>query len=221
MPNQERTFSAAGRTYILRFTHGALYRLERTLGRPLADLDGDPEADELRAMLWAGLEGARLKSGFQSEPVSHEQAGELVNALGQPTAASIVLDALRAALPKKTPRPERGSEATAAPIPRDWERLLADAMELGLKPDEFWNMTPKELALYAAAQARRVQNEIRRNLATAWNIAALVRAATLPPLSQILDQNEVAELSEEELAERRSEFEQLTAAMLPNGRSNG
>ena len=221
MPNQERTFSAPGRTYVLRFTHNALYRLEKTLDRSLASLDGGQEADELRAMLWAGLEGARLKSGFPAEPVISEQAGELVNALGQPTATSIVLEALRAALPSKTPQPPRESEPTAAPTPRDWERLLADAMELGLKPDEFWNMTPKELALYAAAQARRVQNEIRRGLATAWNIAALVRAATLPPLSQILDQNEAAELSEEELAERRSEFEQLKAAMLPNGRSNG
>lgn len=112
-----------------------------------------------------------------------------------------------------------GSATTDAA--QNWDQLLADGMELGLKPDEFWNLTPREFAMYAAAQARRVHNEIQRSLALAWNIAALTRAAPLPPLSQILEAPEPADLSKNQLAERRKEFRELTARMLVNGRSNG
>lgn len=218
MPNRERTFKSGGRDRALRFTHDALYRLEQALERPLAALQSPPEPAELRALLWAGLEGARRKAGSPAEPATLEQAAAIIDELGVDATASLAFGALRAAFPKGAAAGEPDQPDAAQ---RDWESLLTDAMELGLKPDEFWSLTPAEFALYAAAQARRVQNELRRTIALAWNIAALVRAANLPPLSQLLDQTEPADLPDEELARRRREFEELTAAMVRNGKTNG
>jgi hypothetical protein len=61
MPNQERTFEASGKTYTLRFTQNALYLLEKELGRPLLAALQSLGVVEVQAMMWAGLEGARLK----------------------------------------------------------------------------------------------------------------------------------------------------------------
>lgn len=222
MPNQERTFSAGGMAYTLRFTHEALCRLEKALGRSIPEIDVNLSSVELATILRAGLEGARLKSRFRAEPYNIEEASGIINLLGGSTATvPILVDALRLALPKGNSHEPRESEITTTGGPPNWEQLLSDGMELGLKPDEFWNMTPREFAMFAAAQARRVQSEIQRSLALAWNIAALTRAVPLPPLSQILEPAAPARLSDNNLTERRNEFEELTAAMLTNGRTNG
>jgi hypothetical protein len=222
MPNQERTFTARGKRYVLRFTQNALCRFERALGKSIPELDDNLGAAELQLMLWAGLEGARIKSASRAKPFSIEDAAVILSDLGGASeAARIVIDALRSALPGGDSQERRESGAATTHATQNWDQLLADGMELGLKPDEFWNMTPREFAMYAAAQARRVHNEIQRSLALAWNIAALARAAPLPPLSQILETPGTADLSENHLAERREEFEELTAKMLANGRSNG
>ena len=84
-----------------------------------------------------------------------------------------------------------------------------------------WNLTPGEFALYAAAQARRVQNELRRTMALAWNIASLVRMANLPPLNQLLDPAQSEAAPEGELARGRRDFQELSAALLRNGKTNG
>ena len=98
MPNQERIFEAGGKTYTIRFTQNALYRLERELGRPLAVALRALGVVEVQAMLWAGLEGARLKT--RSEPVcaddaesadrtrrerpfTIDEAGEIIDELGR------------------------------------------------------------------------------------------------------------------------------------------
>jgi len=222
MPNRERRFSAAGTEYTLRFTHEALCRLEKAVGRSIPEIDGNLSTFELATISRAGLEGARLKSRFRAEPYSIEEAAGIINQLGGPTSTvPILVDALRLALPSGNSHEPRESEITTTGGPPNWDQLLSDGMELGLKPDEFWNMTPREFAMFAAAQARRVQCEIQRGLALAWNIAALTRAIPLPPLSQILEPSKPGELSDDNLAERRREFAELTATMLTNGRTNG
>lgn len=220
MPNQERTFKSGGRDRTLRFTHDALYRLEQALERPLAALLSPPESAELRLLLWAGLEGARRKAGFPAEPATVEQAGAIIDELGADAVVTLAFGALRAAFPKGAAASEPDQPGAAERASRDWDGLLADAMELGLKPDEFWNMTPAESALYAAAQARRVQNELRRTMTLAWNIAALVRTANLPPLNQLLDPAQ-PEAASEELARGRRDFQELSTTMLRNGKTNG
>jgi hypothetical protein len=221
MPNQERTFTVDGETYALRFTHGALCRLEHALGKPPTELHAQPGPDELQALVLYGLEGARLKYRSGVAPIGLARVRDLIEGVGESSMASLAFEALTLALPSKLSRRAQEEMPESSASPQDWDQLLADAMELGLKPDEFWNMTPKELAMYAGAQARRVQTEIRRSLATAWNIASLVRAAQLPSLSQVLGVPDSAQVSEEELTRRRDEFKQATETMMPNGRSNG
>lgn len=221
MPNRERTFKSGGRDRALRFTHDALYRLEQKLGRPLAALQASLEPAELHVLLWAGLEGARRKAGFPAEPATVEQAAAIIDELGADAVVSLAVGAIRDAFPRGAAAGGPGEPVAAERASRDWENLLADAMELGLKPDEFWNLTPAEFALYAAAQARRVQSELRRTMALAWNIAALVRTANLPPLNQLLDPAQPEAASEDELARGRHDFQELSAALLRNGKTNG
>jgi len=117
VPNQERIFEAGGKTYTIRFTQNALYRLERELGRPLAVALRALGVVEVQAMLWAGLEGARLKSKREqvcvddaesadrtrrSRPFTIDEAGEIIDELGGAAAAApIIVDAWRAAMPRR------------------------------------------------------------------------------------------------------------------------
>lgn len=112
MPNQERTFDLDGKTYAIRFTQNALYRIEEKLGREIGHLGQRFGAIEIQTMLWASLEGARLKSRSRAEPYTLDEAGDLIDALGGLRAAeAIVIDAWRAAFPGKS---EGGSGETTS-----------------------------------------------------------------------------------------------------------
>jgi hypothetical protein len=121
MPNQERIFEAGGRTYTLRFTQNALYRLEKELARPLFVALKSFGLVEVQAMLWAGLEGARLKRRTaprdsiergerrdrdgREHPFTLDEAGEIIDQLGGAAAAMpIIMDAWRAAMPPGSDR---------------------------------------------------------------------------------------------------------------------
>lgn len=96
MPNQERRFAVGSREYAIRFTQNALYRLQKQLGRPLAEIRNSAGPVEIQTMLWAGLEGARLKSRDRKEPFTLDEAGDLIDELGGlAAAAEIVADGLR------------------------------------------------------------------------------------------------------------------------------
>jgi hypothetical protein len=113
VPNQEKSFEAGGRSYTLRFTQNALYRLEKALGRQLSEALASLSFVELQAMMWAGLEGARLKRGDPS-PYSLDDAGDIIDQLGGiATAIPIVMEAWRAAMP--TPSPEVPVQAPLRP----------------------------------------------------------------------------------------------------------
>jgi hypothetical protein len=95
MPNQERTFVVGERTYSVRFTQNALYKLQKQLNRPLHEITGFASIVEIQTMLWAGLEGARLKHSDRKEPFTIEEVGDLIDELGgMGAAAEIVSDAL-------------------------------------------------------------------------------------------------------------------------------
>ena len=115
MPNQERTFEAGGKTYTIRFTQNALYRLEKELGRPLLAALQSLGVVEVQAMMWAGLEGARLKGRAENCSTDEaagqarrarrftiDEAGEIIDELGGAAAAApIIVDAWRAAMPRR------------------------------------------------------------------------------------------------------------------------
>lgn len=86
-------------------------------------------------------------------------------------------------------------------------------MELGLSPAEFWNFTPRELALLARARGRRAETETRRLLAIAWHVAAFMRVEKLPPLEQILAPPKSTKAEEQELARLAREHEEILKRM--------
>ncbi len=109
MANQERTIEADGRTYVIRFTQNAIYRLEKELGRPIAELNQSFGMATVQVMLWAGLEGARLKHEPRNRPFTVDDAGDIIEAAGFNKIWPIVLDAWQAAWPTEK-RDEPGSD---------------------------------------------------------------------------------------------------------------
>lgn len=79
MPNQERSFTADGKTYVLRFTQNAVYRIEKEIGHPL-DLRTAGEID-FQTMMWGALEGARLKHNSRRAPYTIEETGDIIDAM--------------------------------------------------------------------------------------------------------------------------------------------
>lgn len=117
MPNQEKSFEAGGRSYTLRFTQNALYRLEKALGRQLSEALASLSFVELQAMMWAGLEGARLKRG-DPNPYSFDDAGDIIDHLGGIAAAiPIVMEAWRAAMPAPSPGTQPAGAGKRRPLP--------------------------------------------------------------------------------------------------------
>lgn len=117
MANQERTFEAGGKTYALRFSQNAMYRLEKQLGESVFGMKVCPSV--LQTMLWAGLEGARLKLDqavpANRKPYTIDDAGDIIDALGGLTIATpIIMDAWTDSLAKSD---GGGSDASGNPTP--------------------------------------------------------------------------------------------------------
>jgi hypothetical protein len=102
----------------------------------------------------------------------------------------------------------------------DWDALLTDALRAGLSVQEFWALTPRETWMTLEARAWRLQRESERTgelirLAQkmlgwlAWHVAALQRSKRLPALQRLLGGGQTVELTPDEAAERKAEFEEL------------
>lgn len=83
-----------------------------------------------------------------------------------------------------------------------------------MRPAEFWDLTSRELALFARGRAVRAQTDMRRALANAWHIAALVRAEKMPALDELLapPQSRDPESLAREKREHESDHEELLKA---------
>ncbi|MFI5352872.1 MAG: hypothetical protein ACHQZS_07900 [Candidatus Binatales bacterium] len=82
---------------------------------------------------------------------------------------------------------------------------------MGLTIEGFWSSTPRELALYVRARARRAESRARRDLAIAWHIAAFNRIERLPPLEAVLRPRRDA--ASEDLQRRAREHQEIVARM--------
>jgi hypothetical protein len=95
----ERTIKVGDVTYVVRFGHNANYLLEEKLEdiqaarqerakaprsplRGVAILSLLPETQANHLMLWAGLEGGRLKTKSRPEPFTVEEVGDLIDEAG-------------------------------------------------------------------------------------------------------------------------------------------
>ncbi len=93
-----------------------------------------------------------------------------------------------------------------------WDDAITLAIELGLTIEGFWSSTPRELALYVRARARRAESRTRRDLAIAWHAAAFHRIERLPPLEAVLrsPRNDAAS---EDLQRRARDHQEIVARM--------
>lgn len=77
---------------------------------------------------------------------------------------------------------------------------------------EFWDLTPREVVM-------TVEAAHERDLFLAWHIAALQRQAKLMPLAQLLAK--LKPRQEIPIEQRRAEFEELKARMMPQRNNDG
>lgn len=67
-----------------------------------------------------------------------------------------------------------------------WDDYCLDAARAGIKPAEFYAMTPRELALVLEGERWRVQQRGREAIGDAWQLAQYMRSKKLPDLKGVL-----------------------------------
>ena len=72
----------------------------------------------------------------------------------------------------------------------------------GLKPDEFWGMTLREVALFC-------EGAVYRSIHLAWHIEAFARQKRLPPLDKVIGQRPREQSPDEQERILRSIFEPM------------
>lgn len=89
----------------------------------------------------------------------------------------------------------------------DWTELLSAALEVGVTPSEFWDMTPGETILLIEKRnsSRRLQT-----IQIAWLTAKLSRAKRVPALKSLLASKAAKPVRGKELIRRRREFSEMT-----------
>jgi hypothetical protein len=117
MANQERTFEAGGENYTLRFSQNALYLLEKELGKSITIIALSVGPVVLQSMMWAGLEGARMKNDPRGKKFTIEKAGDIIDELGGLAKATpVIMDAWNAAMAAEEKKSgEGGGDAPANP----------------------------------------------------------------------------------------------------------
>ena len=86
---------------------------------------------------------------------------------------------------------------------------MISAAEIGLKPSEFWEITPAELYVFSAGFIEREKENYRRTIYGAYLIARLGRVKDFPELSSLLepiDGDHQQELKREQSAEEMFEI---------------
>jgi hypothetical protein len=120
MPPVECVIEVEGNPYVIVYTSNAIFRLEERLGQPIMVvasrlMGNDAGFRELQAILWAGLEGARLRRKAPRVPWTMDEVGDLIDAGGGPAVfwprwAKSIGEALAWAMPKPEPKKEPEQE---------------------------------------------------------------------------------------------------------------
>jgi len=146
---EQRDIKVGKITFPVLYSANALRRLERETGHPTQRigvllLTGQGGFDLLQCVLWAGLEGARLKLGTRPNPFTIDEVGDMIDELGGPETAwdieavppapmaTAVLQAWQSSFPKKLrtdlPKGEKGKN-DGAPSPDQTSGGATDATE--------------------------------------------------------------------------------------------
>ena len=89
---EQKDIKVGKHTFPILYSANALRRLERETGHPthrigILLLTGQGGFDLLQCVLWAGLEGARLKLGTRPNPFTIDEVGDMIDELGGPEVA--------------------------------------------------------------------------------------------------------------------------------------
>jgi len=115
MAAQEQTVVFGGRAYSIVYNSNALFRLEKETGYSIQQigfllLNGRGGYALMQQILWAGLEGARIRNITRPNPFTVEEVGDLLDTEGGPAmiwendkhpVAISIMDAWISAFPKK------------------------------------------------------------------------------------------------------------------------
>lgn len=110
--HQEKKFEAGGVTYAIRFTQNARFLLAEQLGgslEPLARLG----VREMQLMMWAGLEGARLKHKSRPGPYTVYEAGDIIDEMiaADLRPMDVLVEAWKASMPARKEEPAADGDA--------------------------------------------------------------------------------------------------------------
>lgn len=129
MSMKARTITVEDKTYQILFSSNALFRLQKATGMTIQQLGvllvmGNAGFAELQSILWAGLEGARLRNKTRRSEWTIDEVGDLIDEAGGVLAVwgedspflKIILEAWEAAFP--APREEeQGDKKPSDPPP--------------------------------------------------------------------------------------------------------
>lgn len=70
---------------------------------------------------------------------------------------------------------------------------MSEAARYGIKPSEFWQMTPAELILFIEANQSLELDQFKQAITCAWLCAAYQRSKRLPDLDEVMKKLEYKE----------------------------
>jgi len=152
---ERRDITIGNKVYPILYSANGLRRLERETGHPtsrigLLLISGAGGFDLLQCVMWAGLEGARLKLLTRPNPFTVDEVGDLIDELGGPEVAwdiedgsnpktgwkgsqmaVAVLEAWQSAFPKQQRRdlPKGDAKNDVAPSPEQTSGGATDATQ--------------------------------------------------------------------------------------------
>lgn len=80
-----------------------------------------------------------------------------------------------------------------------WEEAIKNSAVVGLKPFEFWELTPVELENYVQGRIYYMEVENDRSITNAWLSAGLERQKRLPKLESLLTKREKPKQTNEQM----------------------
>lgn len=96
--------------------------------------------------------------------------------------------------------------------------MLRDALRAGVGVEEFWRLTPRELAAVFESDAERRKDTREHDLWLAWHIVALGRARQMPSLRRLLGQDEARPVTGAEAERLQRAHEAMVERMTRHGR---
>lgn len=205
---------APTQTYTLRLTVEACCELEDRTEQDFDALTQQVQRGRVTAVrwvLWAALQAKHARTF--PDPVS---VSGLIDELGGARAIRSVLTAFLLLNADDDPLMAEGKGQAAAeerPPGRVWRRLYLEARCQGLRAEDFWRLSLRELWREMAAIRLRAKQERDRDVIQAWYIALLVWQTRLPPLESLVSDKPERRGTKQTWQEMKAAMKAITSAI--------